>query len=359
VTKKINIKAVNSPARKHVRYLQVLEKQAFLAYRIAMRHMVEELRLLLQQEKLMKSDKLGTGWTGDVNKISLNMNEVIEKVIGKYMKALQWTLLGDYAGKDARAMAKKLGFVDKFVPGIMQAAYLNSLDMHQEQFQNVMGQIPADIPKYLLEASMDKIAERTNRYIGSVSLQLENSILLSLDRIFEDLHMGNIASVHKKATSLMTASDSLDPLTVIKDVSQDLRSEVPKSWFDREVKQAVNNFRPNWERTIRGEVGLSSAAATHQAIQEIYGGNDDQMRVVWLTDRSNRVCQFCNHISMHANGEFKYYTLKDLKPSGYNIGKKKAQWGMAIPPTHPNCRCVLVYVPSGFKVSPTGELSPI
>lgn len=355
--KKINIKSERSPSRRHVRFVSILERQAYAAYNIAMNAMLVELEETLRQERLMKSDKkLGSGWTGEVPTISLNIGESVSKIVNKYMGALRWVMLGDYAGKDAKKTAKNLGFVDKVTPGSLQSSYLNSLDMHRESYIDATGDTPADIPKYLLEGSIEQIVAKSNRYFKQFTLQIENLITNSMNMLIESLNSQNTTKANKEAFKTLANTEGLGSEEATETASKGLRSQIPKSWFNTEVKQVVRDSRHKWKTAVRSELGLASAAATHQAIQEIYGGNDDGMRVIWLTSKRESVCKFCNGQSMNPDGSFKYYTMKDFKPSGYNIGKKRADWGRAIPPSHPNCACRLVYVPAGFEVDSDGGL---
>ena len=336
-----NIKSANSPARKHVRFLMIMERQASLAYRIVMKRMIDEIKYNLRSEKLMKSDKrLKSGWTGEVPTIRVNLSNTVTNTVQKYMKALRWILLGDYAGKDARKVAKDIGLVDKFVPGVIQSSYLDALDKHNEHFKNVADNIE-NIPDYLVRESLEKVTERTNRYLNQVATQLENTMTQAVDRIFERLTDVNNISAGKQI------NEGLEDI--------DIREEIPKSWVDKELREVANNFRTNWDRTVKGEVGLASAAATHQSVMETFGSDPDT-KVVLLTSKDERVCKFCNNLSMHPDGTFKYYKPKDFKPSGWNIGKKRDQWSLCWPSLHINCRCFAVVVPYGFSVRPDGQL---
>jgi hypothetical protein len=337
----LNIKNDRSFARKHVRQLKLLEKQGISAYSIVMKSMVEEIKKYLVKEKLSKSEKIG--WTGDVASVSINLDEISRKVITRHLDALRWVLIGDAAGKDARKFAKELGLTEKFIPGIIQSSYLSSLDIHREYFLFLTG-IEADIPNELIGHSMEHIVSRTDRYIKQSIVQIENNILNALNKIADNFNFGNIARTHTN---------------VVEDgyVKND-RVYIPKTMIDKELKDVVKNYRSNWDRTVITEVGLSSSTATHQAMYEIFGAEDDEVQVVVLTSKDERLCKFCNGIANNPDGTFKFYRISDFKPAGYNLGKTRLQWEMCIPGFHINCRCMLIYVPKGFTVDSSGNLIP-
>jgi hypothetical protein len=51
--------------------------------------------------------------------------------------------------------------------------------------------------------------------------------------------------------------------------------------------------------------------------------------------------------------------MADFEPAGYNFSKKKGQWRLCVPPAHHRCRCQLVFIPKGFKISKMGTLEKI
>lgn len=337
---KINLKSDRSFTRRHVRFMRLLVRQNQAAYKLVMKNMIDEINTHLAKEKLAKSE----GWTGDVAKISLNVDDLSKNVISKYMMALKWILLGDYAGKDAKKAAKKLDFIDKVVPGTIQASYLHSLDSNREYFKQLTGD-NAEIPKYLIEGSLEQIAQRASMYIDQLAIQIENGIISALDDIVNNFNNNNLNKVHKGVLS-GEEEESLN----------NIKRTLPKTAIDKELKRVVGKFENNWKSAADTEVGLASSAATHQAMYEIFGQRDDRLKVIILTAKNERVCDFCRTKSENPDGTFKIYSLSDFKPSGYNIGRKRKDWDLCIPKFHINCFCQLIYVPQGFTVNSNGEL---
>jgi hypothetical protein len=50
------------------------------------------------------------------------------------------------------------------------------------------------------------------------------------------------------------------------------------------------------------------------------------------------------------------FLVSDLVANGVNVGRVRAQWLPTVFPMHPKCRCDTLYVPNGYKVTPTGAL---
>lgn len=339
--KSINVKSSHSTSRRHVRFLTILERQGRIAYRMVIRAAMAEIMANMHSEKLIKSDdpKKERGWTGEIPQININIDGIVSSTLEKYFKALKWLMVGDYAGKDCKKEAKKLGFTEKFVPGLVPAAYLDALDKQIEHFVNVTGNNTENIPEYLVKASLEKVLDRANRYLRQMEVQLDNSFVNTIQNLQENANAKTTVSAIRNETEDATFYDQFSESSII-----------------REMSRSAADFENIWNKNVSGEIGLSSAAATHQVMQEIAGSHDEDMRVIWLTDRDERVCSFCNNISMTPTGEFKYYRLSDFAPSGANIGRKRKDWLMCIPPSHPNCRCILVYVPSGFMVDSNGQI---
>lgn len=57
----------------------------------------------------------------------------------------------------------------------------------------------------------------------------------------------------------------------------------------------------------------------------------------------------------HKNGSFKVYRLSELQANGRNDYLKRNQWKAVVPPMHPNCRHVLVELPSGWSLDAKGQ----
>jgi len=353
--KKINIESNRSIFNKHVKLLKALNKQSVLAYRFISKAMIDEIMRKMWKEKLTKSEgKIGVGWTGEISKVEVDLEDISTKVLKKYMDALRWVMIGDYAGKESRDAAKKVGLFDKVTPGLMQSSYLSTIDLHRQHYVDLFDTTPGDIPLDLLQESMDQIVARTNRYLEQIMLQFRNLIINAIEKSIDSTNLKAMNFVHREVNSLEEINSKS-----IGQVDETFVNRVSKKLLGDELKQAVKTFDANWERSTTGELGLASSAATHQAMQEIYGGNQDDVRVAWITRENDRVCDFCEDASKDEAGNYKYYRMSQFKPSGYNYGKKKKDWELVVPSAHPNCYDDLteVLTKDGWKLFKDADLS--
>ena len=356
--KKIDLNSQRLPMRKNMRYMMALEKQGRWAYKVLMRQMLLDLKRVLRYQRLTKSDapKLRGGWTSKSPTIELDLNGRISQVVGRYLEGLRWTLIGDSAGPEAIKVAKETGLRGKVTPGLLQNSYLHSIDAQRDYFERLFGKQPTHIPKELVMESLDKIVERTNRYLDETIARLRNDVIKSVERVQDFTNYTSQLDTAKEMHKML--NDPSETEASLKKIGKQREAVASKARLDRELRLAVKNFETSWDRTVRGEIGLSSAAGTHQSMTEIYAGSDDDVRVVWLTMEDSRVSKFCHHASFNSDGTYKLYKLSDLKPSGWNVGRKADQWELCIPPAHPNCRSTLVYVPRGFRVEKGGTIVP-
>ena len=353
MAKKITIS--NLAQTKHVKFLMLLEKQSKASFELVLKKLFFAIGKTLRKDGLAKSDdqfKLDEGWTGEVAKIEVDLEGAIARVVDKHFKALQYMIMGDYAGKEAKAAAKELGL--KVVPGMMQSAYLQSIDAHREHHKAVTGDEAPELPKPLLKASLDEIAKRSKRFTEKTTGDMKLEVLEAVDRVVKKTNQDNINRVHKEAHDLMSISGKDDALEEALNQSWDyVKMKDIKQELDGIEEKLVNK----WDLATCTELANASATGTHQAMIEIYGGRDDSVRVVQMTLEDEKVCSFCNEVSKDKSGNYRYYKISDFKPSGWNYGKKKSEWELQIPPSHLRCRCDLVYVPAGFKVGQDGTLT--
>lgn len=348
-----NVKKSNSPARQHVRFMKLAERQAILAYKKVMRKIVTEIEENLRaEEKLTKS--VETGWTGETPKIQVNLATSVTNVLGKYLPALRWLMVGDYADKEAKESAKLAGLYGNFVPGVVQSAYLDALDFHSNYYKQITGQTPQNIPKDILQSSLENIASRSSRYWQKLENQIEIDILNAVDQIIDNLNSSIEQKVYNKVSPDISQKE-------YEEILESVDTKIPTTRLKTDMKKVTQNLQHKWETTVRGEIGTASAVGTHQSLKEVFGANTehgDSVDVVWLTSKDDKVCNYCQYHSTHPDGSFKRYKMSDFKPAGWNIGKKRQDWGLVIPPAHVNCRCTLVYVPPGFDVQADGQITP-
>jgi hypothetical protein len=340
---------------KHIKFLDALTKQAVLGYHLIMNKMLEEIKDLLKKEKLVKSDKLPTGWTGEVPTIKIDFNEVLSNVINKYIKSMEWMMLGGYASKDAIKAAKDLGLTKIMIPGVAPSAYLNSIDSHMEHHKDLFGTKAPDLPENVIKIAFDQIKNRCVRVTEEFGLKLKNRIIDAIDQTVQEKNMKNLLDAHSEAVDNLLIQGGEE---AVAGAVEDLDNKLGIRKITKAFKEVQEKLETDWERTVNTEASLSSAVGTHQSMLEIYGKDNDDVTVIIEGFYDDRICDFCYNISKNPDGSFKKYKMKDFKPSGYNFSRKKSEWELCIPKLHYGCRCQAIYIPKGFDVDKNGNFIP-
>jgi len=331
---------------RHALFLKKVSEQSSMAYKIIIDSIIKKIKKNLRAEKLAKSDELDEGWTEWVPSVEIDLNDVIGKVIDRQFQALRWILLGDYAGKEARDIAKELGLVGKVVPGIIPAAYLQSIDAQREHFQDTIGEDPAELSRQIVKASLDKIVTRSEGFIG----QSINQIKLNLMEVVDKLATENNI---KNQTKAMKAAHN-DPSTGLKEISEDLSAMLNVKKIESELREVTDKMQNKVETLVDSETGYASAAGSHQTLVEVYGAKDDNIKCAWIMMEDEKTCSWCHDASKNPDGSYKIYSLKDVKPAGYNYGKKKSEWKITAGKSHPRCYTsdMSVFTNEGWKLWP-------
>lgn len=329
-----NLRSQRNPLVRHVRYLESLEKQTVTAYRLMARNLIINLLGFLRTERLVKSNKK-KGWTGEAPKIEVNLRTQIAPVIEDYIKAMEWVLFGEYAGNEAKEAAERSGLIGKILPDTVTRAYNHSINAHRQYYREVMGKPAPMIPKDLMDESISFMKDSTFEFTKTAGQNLKSDLMGAVLDLTRDFDSRNLDKVYKdrETQELMSRGKIINTLNKV-------------------AKKHENK----WAGKVTGDLGVASASGTHQAMREVFGRNDDSMRIVYMTMEDNRVTDFCHNNSFDAAGNYRYYKMSDFKPAGYNLGRKRKDWKLSIVPGHYNCRSWLVYVPPGFMVERGGRL---
>lgn len=319
--------------------LTAFQKQASAGWKLVTLSMLKEIEKEILQEKLQKSD---------LPKIEIDLSGPIRDIIQKYTAVLQWMLLGKFAGKEAEKIAKSTDFFKKLPAGIIPAAYLHSIDMNKMFYEKYLDKKKEKVPSAMVEESLKELAAKSSLMFESFELSFRNSILSRIDILERDVNAQNANKFRKK----LIDDES------IKEARKTLKENISKTSLNKEIKNVTNKYKNRWDTVVVTDTEMASGIATHQSITEIFGQDEKEMYVAYMTMEDDRVTPFCKHMSKDSSGKYKIYKLSSLKPAGYNLGRPKADWKLSVAPNHYNCRSWIIYVPKGFEVLPGGVLSP-
>ena len=361
--KKKTIKSKDLAHHNHCDFLESIEKMSLRAYDHVMSRAIMDLLLAVRTDntrrskKLTKADELKPGWSGQVPRVEMDFNKIFEKTMGKYLDSLRWILMGDAAGKEASEAATSLGLEDFVIPGVVPSAYLNSIDTHMEHFKDIFGTNPPELPKKLISESLDQISKRTDRFLDQSVEKFKNSMVESINELVNQLNNENQAMVQSVAHDYL--ADGVSPTKAVKQAVDSIVSgKIAQPNISQALRSAVEKYREEWDTVGRANISQASAVGTHQAVQEVFGRIDSDIKVIWQAFRDEKTCSFCKDASRRPDGTFKTYSITDFQPAGYNFARKRKDWVLCVPPGHHRCRCNLVYLPKGFEVDDNGSLVP-
>lgn len=365
MTKKIvrNVKPVLKVIQ-HLKFIKQLEKNGNLAYQIVVDKMIEDIVRYLKSEKLAKSDEphnIPKNWNKTVPQIKLNVNDTLGPIIEKYMQALKYALLGKAAGAEAEKAVEDLGLKTALPKGLLFQGFFDAVDTQSDYFSKALKlpKIKTDVSKDpFVEFTFKFIKEKTARYLDKTLVDMKTKALTAIEQVIVEHNHENMANVHRVAHKL---ASELDEVKKKREAVHDAVKAVAEHKLSltkakQTLKDTFKDYSTNWDLVVRTEVGMASAAATGQTIMNLAGSKGGDVVVTIVSIEDDRVSEECKGWSRNEDGSLKYFRLTSLKPAGYNLGKKKAQWENCQPLRHFRCRCTLVYVPKGYKVDDFGSL---
>lgn len=348
----------------HLKFIKQLEKNGNLAYQIVVDRMIDDIVDYLKSEKLAKSnesDNIPKNWNKLIPRININVNDALGSIIEKYMLALKYALLGVAAGDKAEKAVEELGLKTYLPKGLLFQGFLDAVDTQSDYFSKALKipKIKTDVSKDpFIEYTFKFIKEKTARYLDKTLVDMKTKALDAVQNIITEHNHENTANVHRVAHSL---AEGLKESKKKKEAVQEAVKAVAEHRLSltkakQTLKDTFKDYSTNWDLVVKTEVGMASASATSQAIMSLAGSKGGDVIVTIVSIEDDRVSQECKNWSRNSDGSLKYFRLTSLKPAGYNLGKKKAQWENCQPLRHFRCRCTLVYVPKGYRVDDFGSL---
>ena len=348
----------------HLKFIKQLEKNGNLAYQIVVDKMIDDIISHLKSEKLAKSnesDNIPKNWNKLIPRININVNDALGPIIEKYMLALKYALLGVAAGEKAEKAVEELGLKTYLPKGLLFQGFLDAVDTQSDYFSKALKipKIKTDVSKDpFIEYTFKFIKEKTARYLDKTLVDMKTKALDAIQNIINEHNHENTANVHRVAHNL---AEGLEETKKKREAVQEAVKAVAEHRLSltkakQTLKDTFKDYSTNWDLVVKTEVGMASASATSQAIMSLAGSKGGDVIVTIVSIEDDRVSQECKNWSRNPDGSLKYFRLTSLKPAGYNLGKKKAQWENCQPLRHFRCRCTLVYVPKGYRVDDFGSL---
>jgi len=161
--------------------------------------------------------------------------------------------------------------------------------------------------------------------------------------------------VDKELRSKIDYRDSIRSL-VKEEMIDAVKNKTSLNKVRNTLKTTAKDMYRNWRLIVKTEFQMAKGTATSRCIEDIAKVTKTKTVVCIVDMDDDRVSAFCRRNSRHQNGDLKYFYYDDLMPAGYNLSRKPKDWKNSVPLRHFNCRCWLVYVPPGCKVTPSGSV---
>jgi len=350
------------PLLRQVLFLKRLEAEMNAAYDMISSKLVDDImKQVALVEPLAKSDDdLPENFSRKIPRFEVDLSS-ISKLIEKYTDALRYTILGKAAGKEAEDAVTELRLKTKIPAGGVVQGYLSALDAHAAYMNGVLEK-EGSISGRFTKKALDFIKEKTGLLVDAKVLELRSRTLSTLQDSLKEIDMQNDAAVREYVLAENTLKGNISSIkakqALVKEAIQDVfEKRTPVYLVKQRLKDVTQEYGTNWTRVVRTEMGLASGAASQQAIADIAGHEDPVVAIVVTKD--DRLSPECRDWSLNEDGSYKYFKMSALKPAGYNLGRKKAEWKNSVPSRHFNCRCHIAYVPAGFKLDLYGSLIPL
>jgi hypothetical protein len=351
----------NLPHNNHDRLCLQMEKNASRVFKLVNKMIIQSIKKALEVEGVAKSEKakvelltkaeIPTGWVGEVSLINVDFNKLLGGIIDQYILALNYMLLGQYAGKRAKDAAIYLGLAERIkYPGMAYGAFLSGLDTQAEFYRMLEGKKPDEYPSQTLEVAFKMIQ-------GQVKKMAEDS----LDRYKSK--MIDVVSAAYRTQDYKNIMASLGALQLDKGespvgevVSEASVEEVSLRPIVKSLRELNESAEKDFERIVDTSLTMASSTGNYIGMVSLFGSDGQEMRAALVSIRDDRCCDKCEEFSLNPDGSYKIYPLSAFKPAGTNYHLKQKDWVMTVPGIHPRCRCVLVYCPVGWSINNFGDL---
>lgn len=346
--------------KEHIRFLRENELHAEDAYNLLSEKLIAAIIDILRTEKLVKSeDDTDLPHIQLPPKITIDVRQAISGTIDKYLEAMRYMLLGDAAGPDALEIVEQMRAKTKMPDGIVPQAYFASTDMHRDYWSDIHQRAaPAGASKFRA-VTIAALKERCGENIDKSIAELRNKLMRTLDESIAAQQDEHKREAQREAMHRLQEQDlnARQRREMVREMTvQAAEQRLSLQDLKQALRDTTRDYSTNWNLIVHTETQLAANTAAVHTISEAGAVTGTDPIVAIVDKMDERETEFCSENSHHANGEWKYFRLSRLKPPGYNLGKPKKEWSNSAPLRHFGCRCILVYVPRGYKLDANGSL---
>lgn len=224
---------------------------------------------------------------------------------------------------------------DAYAYGVLATILRDRPDLSSGTYQQLVSAIRANpVPQSAVERQAVAVAQLSAaQYIQGIGVRMAQAVGSEVMQTDAEAR----ADLQERVQRVVTAG--IDSRASLQQVASNLGHET-QDWT-RDLRRVANT-----------EVAMAMQQGASDTIQKKYGKN---ARVVVKSAPS--CCDRC--LALYgSNTHPRIFSLSELQNNGTNVGRKADDALAVIPPNHPNCRCVMVYLPDGFGFNDQGQMVP-
>lgn len=259
------------------------------------------------------------------NSLTKEQADAIKRIIQEHMNVVSSLMVG---GHISDSDIKRLG-LPKNITDLITTAY---------QY----GKLQTIQDKDLTKMSVQEV----EKLMDDLRLTSQDKAAISSSQIRADQYVSNITQ--RLTTAVITAAvqSDLDMWSAVKEVVPDaVRNAKSRGQVAMELRDKTGDFTRDWNRVANTEMWNAKLQGEAHAIEEKHGPD----AIVFKRPCPN-ACSVCRKLYLEKDGITpKLFKLSELKANGTNDGRKSGDWKPVLGTVHPNCRCVLNFMPEGTK----------
>jgi hypothetical protein len=238
--------------------------------------------------------------------------------------------------------------------GISSSGKDNIIKIVEEMFDSISLSFIGDIPKLknkkLLVISSERNFGLANLFVQAMQNKTPNPIEQDILKSILNSAHGYIESLkNKTASNIVERIDGLAREASLK--NQKMDEDEVQAILNEEMKRTSSNLQSLVESESTKFRNLGNAMEISRVASSL---EDMDPTVFFVVVRDNKLCSECRRLHLMPDGVTpRLWKLSELK-QGYG---KRGDETPSLFNRHPNCRCTLTYLSSGFSFDKKGKIA--
>ena len=255
----------------------------------------------------------------------------VRRIITKYMKVLEYKLLGGTFPKFGKISKEK---------DIIKTAFM-------------YGQLSQKTNKDLSKIPLSEL----KRMMGKESLTKTENLAMEQCKIKTQEALNSLSQKVTSSVVALTIQSDLAISPKIDDKASELLV-TPHSKLTQALRDSTQDYQRDWDRIVQTDVWYAKTRGEVQAIldgKSVYTSKGIEAEVFMRP--SPTCCKKCAEVYLEKDRVTpRVFKLRDLIANGTNYGKKQADWLPTLPPLHIHCQCTFNIKPPDTYFDEKGDL---